>query len=98
MKFTKNDEVFKNEIFADPYFDSEKLEFNDIIIVDYLMSNITNFCQELKSRCMKDQGGLFIQYYYIKLLFQKLLLVTEALILHYQKNKEFQRKDQYSKR
>ena len=32
IEFTKDDEVFKNEIFSDPWFDSEKIESNDINI------------------------------------------------------------------
>ena len=32
IEFTKNDEVFKNKIFSDPWFDSEKIESNDINI------------------------------------------------------------------
>ena len=32
IELTKNDEVFKDKIFADPEFDSEKLEFNDVNI------------------------------------------------------------------
>ena len=30
MEVTKNDEVFKNKVFADPWIDSEKTEFFDI--------------------------------------------------------------------
>ena len=29
MGFTKNYKVFKNKIYTDPWFDSEKIEFND---------------------------------------------------------------------
>ena len=33
MEFTKNDEVFKNKIIADPsWFDSKNIEFSDINI------------------------------------------------------------------
>ena len=36
MEFTKNDEVFKNKIIADPWFDSKNIEFSDINIHELL--------------------------------------------------------------
>ena len=36
IEFTKNHEVLKNKIFADPLFDSEKIEFNDINVDEVL--------------------------------------------------------------
>ena len=36
IEFTKNHEVLKNKIFADPLFDSEKIEFNDINVEELL--------------------------------------------------------------
>ena len=32
IEFTKTNKIFKNKVFADPRFDSGKIEFNDIII------------------------------------------------------------------
>ena len=32
MEFTKNDKVFKNKIFTDPWFNSEQIEFNYVSI------------------------------------------------------------------
>ena len=60
----------------------EKKEFNDINIDKYIY-NTTNFHQELKGGSMKDQLGLFIQYYNINLLFLKSLPVKKVLIFHY---------------
>lgn len=51
----------------------------------YLISDITNFHQELEGGHMKDQVGLVIQYYNIDFVFQKSLLVKEVLISHYLK-------------
>ena len=59
---------------------------NLTILINYLISNITNTHQELKGGQMKDQVELLIQYYNISLLFQKPLLVKEVLIFHYLKN------------
>ena len=36
IEFSKNQEAFKNKIFADPWLDSEKLEFNDTNIDELL--------------------------------------------------------------
>ena len=36
IKFNKNQEAFKSKIFADPWLDSEKLEFNDTNINELL--------------------------------------------------------------
>ena len=60
----------------------KKKEFNDINIDKYIY-NTTNFHQELKGGSMKDQLGLFIQYYNINLLFLKSLPVKKVLIFHY---------------
>ena len=57
-----------------------KIEFSDGN-TDNIISSITNFHQNLKGRRMKDQVGQFLQYYSVNLLFQKLLLVKDALIL-----------------
>ena len=57
IEFTKNNKVFKNKIFADPWFDSDKIEFNDINIDDVLDINIINFHQEWKEGRMKNQVG-----------------------------------------
>ena len=44
VEFTKTDEVFNNKIFADPWLESEKIEFNDINIDELLdVNNIANF-------------------------------------------------------
>ena len=56
------------------------IEFNNIyiyiyiyiyILMNYLISDITNFYQELKGGCMMDQVGLLIQYCNANFLFQK---------------------------
>ena len=84
IEFTKNDEFFQNKIFAGPWFDSEKTEFNNI---DKLLNIQHNQHSSRVERWkMKDQVELLIQYYNISLLFQKPLLVKEVLIFHYLKN------------
>ena len=81
IEFTENDEVYKNKIFSDKYFDSEKIEFSKLNIDNYLISVITNFHQKLQELGnMTDQIGLLVQYYKIKLPYQNWLLVKEELL------------------
>ena len=81
IEFTENDEVYKNKIFSDKYFDSEKIEFSKLNIDNYLISVITNFHQKLKELGnMTDQVGLLVQYYKINLPYQNWLFVKEELL------------------
>ena len=41
IKFTKNDEVFKNKVFADQWFDSQEIELN-LINIDELLDTQHN--------------------------------------------------------
>ena len=50
--------------------------------MSYSISNTTKFQKELKDGQIKDQVGLFIQYYNINLLLQNSLLLKEFLIFH----------------
>ena len=52
--------------------------------MNYLISNISNFHQELKDERKKDQAGKLIQYCKINFLFQKSLLVNEVVIFQFQ--------------
>ena len=85
IEFIENNEFYKNKIFANPWFDSEKITFTDTTIDELIDIQETNFHQELTGGRLKDQVGLFIQYYNINVLFQKSLLVKEVLIFHYLK-------------
>ena len=85
IEFIENNEVYKNKIFANLWFDSEKIKFTDGTIDELIDIQETNFYQGLTGGRMKDQVELFIQYYNINLLFQKSLLVKEVLIFNYLK-------------
>lgn len=71
IKYLKTDRFFQ-----------KKLNLMMQILMKYLISNITNFHQELEGGHMKDQVGLVIQYYNINFVFQKSLLVKEVPISH----------------
>ena len=87
IEFTKNDKVFKNRIFADPWFDSEKIEFNDTNI-DELLDIQHNQLSSRVERWTYEGPGWTINNTTLlyNLLFQKLLLVMESRIFHYPKN------------
>lgn len=51
------------------HFFQKKLNLMMQILMKYLISNITNFHQELEGGHMKDQVGLVIQYYNINFVF-----------------------------
>ena len=49
--------------------------------------------QKLKGGHVNEQVGLFIQYYKVNIIFQKLFLAKEVIIFHHLKNQEIQCKD-----
>ena len=55
-EFTKNDEGFKNKIFADPWFDSAKIEFSNINTDELLDTQHNELSSEVE-RWMYDGSG-----------------------------------------
>ena len=56
IEFTKNNKVFKNKIFADPWFDSDKIEFNDINIDDVLDIQLSS---RVERRTYEESGWTY---------------------------------------
>lgn len=56
IEFTKNNKVFKNKIFADPWFDSDKIEFKDINIDDVLDIQLSS---RVERRTYEESGWTY---------------------------------------
>ena len=61
IEFTRNDETFKNKIFADPWFDSEKLEFSNINIDELLDIQHDQLSSRFERWTFKNQARLLIK-------------------------------------
>ena len=71
IEFTRNDEVFKSKIFADPWFDSEKIEFSNIKI-DALFAIQHNQLSSRVERWTFEESG-----WPINLIIQHKLVMSE---------------------
>ena len=56
MRFTKNDERFKNKMFVESWFDSEKIEFNGINIDELLDIQYNQLSSRIESFTYEGSG------------------------------------------